>query len=111
MGPSERPLRDKEGATKTEALREMERAEEKGRKPRLIGGRMGVKAETSELERQHKLVSRKEEAGKNEDDGLKGTGICWGCEGPVAGKSSESFEKLMGVGLASGSEEPGSRGD
>ena len=56
-------------------------------------------------------MSRKEEAGKNEDEGLKGTGICWGCEGPVAGKSSESFEKMMGVGLASGSEEPGSRGD
>lgn len=53
MGPSERPLRDKEGATKTEALREMERAEEEGRKPRLIGGRMGGKAEASELERQH----------------------------------------------------------
>lgn len=91
MGPSERSLREiKRGRQRLRRSgRWKETAEEEGRKARLIEERMGGKGKASELERQHELVSRKEEAGKNEDEGLKGTGICWGCEGPVAGKSSE----------------------
>lgn len=49
-------------------------------------------------------------AGENVEEGLKGTEIQGVCKGPVAGKSSEGFKKRIG-GLASGSEEPGSRGD
>lgn len=104
------PERDKRGRQRLRRSgRWKETAEEEGRKARLIEGKDGGKGKSLRLERQHELVSRKEEAGKNEDEGLKGLESAGDLT--LWRERAQSFEKMMWVGLASGSEEPGAGED